>query len=117
MDSKENSPISLYAPCKQRFSVTPKCPVSGSSTNSRVPDQSFPRRKIPALLEVNRKSKIESLVHDTAALDDQQLSGHKIAIRTRQKECRADDIRWGFDSLEAALIHALLTPLADFVRH
>lgn len=116
MDSRENSPIPPYS-CKQRFSLTPEGPVSGSSTNSRVPDQSFPRSRIPALVEVNRKSKIGSLVHNAAALYDEQLSGDEIAIRTRQKERRADDIGGRLDALEGALIHALFTPLADFVRH
>jgi hypothetical protein len=117
MDSKENSPIPPYS-CKQRFSVTRECPVSGSSTNSRMPDQSFPRRNEFQLSSQSiEKSKIGSLVHDAAAFYDEQLSGHKIAVGARQKERRADDIGGSLDSLEGALIDALFTPLADFVRH
>src|SRR5262245_14248412 len=93
---------------------------AATSTVSRVHHLSMLiKGRIQRLLESDYESQIgrRRLVHDAAALDDEQLSGHKIAVRARQKERRADDVGGGFDALEGALIHALLASLADFVRH
>ena len=52
-----------------------------------------------------------ALVHDPAALDHQQLSGHKVAVRTRQKHSGPDDIGRSFDAPERPLVCATLPSL------
>jgi len=63
------------------------------------------------------QSRIVTLVHDPATLDDEQLSGNEITIGAGKKERRADDVCRCFDAFEATLVHTAFSSLEHVRCH
>src|SRR5947209_18911391 len=49
---------------------------------------------------------LRRLVQDAAALDDEELAGHEVAVAARQEERRARDVVRHLDALEGPLVRA-----------
>ena len=54
-------------------------------------------------------------MHDSATLDDEELAGHKVAVRAGEEDRCADNIRWRFDTSKRAFPDAAFAPLPHFV--
>ena len=54
-------------------------------------------------------------MHDSAAFDDEELAGDKVAVGAGEKHGGADDVCGCFDAAKGALLHAALAPFEHFV--
>ena len=54
-------------------------------------------------------------MHDSAAFDDEELAGDKVAVGAGEKHGGADDVCGRFDAAKGALPHTALAPFEHFV--